>query len=345
VTAHPQAVANLAVNKLDGVLSKELNHWAGDGTSWKPLAVFDVGKWVGSIENNVLTGSALAEGEKAKRRMVSSLVGTAISAACGDADAQNRLKEMCPFWSWVVMGKSVSRLWLLAQYYEAGKEAAQLEMQMLGDVSLGVGLIKGATVLAKMTGNALKMGLRKMASKIGGVFEAKPIVPAEPPPLPKLDAEAGRVLAQTPPEAVDAGIKWGAGNNAQGLPFEDWWNANKKPGSARRLPPGFPGLDDVDDSQHVAYSLKTTNTQTPSKLANPKRVGQKIKRDVDSLDRLNGTISRSGDRVDMSTIRTRELHVAVPIGTTPEQWVEIQKAIQYGKIQTHRIDVIITITR
>ncbi|EPE1340735.1 hypothetical protein ACSGVL_003334 [Salmonella enterica] len=34
--------------------------------------------------------------------------------------------------------------------------------------------------------------------------------------------------------------------------------------------------------------------------------------------------------MDPSDISKRELHLAVPEGTTPEQWEQIQRAVDYG---------------
>lgn len=44
-------------------------------------------------------------------------------------------------------------------------------------------------------------------------------------------------------------------------------------------------------------------------------------------------------------INSRELQVAVPPGTTPAQWQQIQRAIEYGKQLIPPVSVKITITR
>jgi filamentous hemagglutinin len=124
------------------------------------------------------------------------------------------------------------------------------------------------------------------------------------------------------------GIKWGEGINAQGMPWENYL-ARGLPAETR-LPPGFKTFDFFDDISGVATSAKTLNTLTPAKLANPSQIYSTLRGNIDSVaDFEFARLSTTEIRAE--NILQRVLTVAVPSGTTPAQWDQIAKAIQYGQ--------------
>lgn len=142
------------------------------------------------------------------------------------------------------------------------------------------------------------------------------------------------------PQAItNPGIQWGKGIHAQGMPWEDHLAKQMPAGS--RLPPGFKAFDFFDRASGVATSAKTLDTTTPTKIADPKQVYSSLVGNIDdAADFTRYTLQ--GRTLNASQITARELQVAVPKGTTPAQWEQISKAIQYGQGRgvTVRITVI-----
>ncbi|MGJ8522579.1 Deoxyribonuclease CdiA-o11 [Carnimonas sp. R-84981] len=69
-----------------------------------------------------------------------------------------------------------------------------------------------------------------------------------------------------------------------------------------------------------------------AKLTNPNQVYSSIKRNIDAAAKFEKyTLSRR--TIDSSIITNREIQLAVPNNTTKPQWVEINRAIEYGKGQ------------
>lgn len=137
---------------------------------------------------------------------------------------------------------------------------------------------------------------------------------------------------------IDAGIQWGKGIIGQGMPWEDFL-ATKMPAGSR-LPPNFKTFDFYDPVSGVATSAKTLDTTTAAKLANPSQVYSSIKGNIDAA--ANFTEATVGTTtLTAGDITARQLLVAVPSGTTAEQWFQIERAIQYG----NSVGVKVTITR
>jgi hypothetical protein len=138
-------------------------------------------------------------------------------------------------------------------------------------------------------------------------------------------------------QIIDARIKWGKGIKDQGIPWEDYLETQLPKGS--RLPKNFKTFDFYDEGTRAAISAKTLNTQTTNKLADPTKIYSSLKKNIDAVE---GFVEHSLDkmRLTSSKITSRELHVAIPQGTTSAQWVEIERAIEYGRTK----DVIVKIT-
>jgi filamentous hemagglutinin len=139
---------------------------------------------------------------------------------------------------------------------------------------------------------------------------------------------------------VDAGITWGKGIEAQGFSWEVYL-ANKL-GAGTRLPRNFKTFDFYNEVTGTAISAKTLNTQTPSKLANLEKIYHSVKRNIDAAA---GFVDHTLKEFDLTSkmIKTREIRLAVPKQTTPGQWEQLQRAIEYGKEKN--IKLIITETK
>jgi hypothetical protein len=140
--------------------------------------------------------------------------------------------------------------------------------------------------------------------------------------------QQGRTPLLSPPKTTpNPGIVWGKGIEAQGIPWEDFL-AEQKPNT--RLPPRFKVFDFFDRNTGLATSAKTLDTTTPARIAFPGQVYNSL---VNSIDEAAGfrQYTLKGVTLRASDIVARELQLAIPDATTPEQWQQIGKAIEYGK--------------
>ena len=138
-------------------------------------------------------------------------------------------------------------------------------------------------------------------------------------------------------QVVDAGVLWGKGIQGQGMPWEDYLASNLPEES--RLPANFKTFDFFDKDTGVATSAKTLDTMTSAKLADPSQVYSSLKGNIDAAVNFE-TYSLGKNTLSASQITARELQIAVPAGTTPAQWQQISKAIEYG--QSQGVKVIVT---
>ncbi|WP_328518485.1 hypothetical protein [Ralstonia syzygii] len=113
---------------------------------------------------------------------------------------------------------------------------------------------------------------------------------------------------------------------------------------ARRLPfaAKFQDLRFYNPEALTAISAKTLDTTTASRVANPSQVFSSLKGNVDSVVNFEEW-TLSGRVLSSDMIAARELRVAVPLETTPAQWEQISRAIQYGKDQG--VKVIVTTSK
>lgn len=135
----------------------------------------------------------------------------------------------------------------------------------------------------------------------------------------------------------NVGIAWGQGNMKQGMPWEDYVGTTL-PKTTDRLPVGFRTFDYYDASSKTAYSVKTLDTQTSSRLNNPKQLYGSIKKNINDAANFNEA-SRAGIDLNSSMISNKEIKLAVPASTTTVQWNEINRAIEYGKNQGVKVTV------
>ncbi|WP_275075928.1 DUF637 domain-containing protein [Providencia rettgeri] len=140
--------------------------------------------------------------------------------------------------------------------------------------------------------------------------------------------------------ASEIGMKWyskGGGINTQGMSWEDAI-AKTLPDRAR-LPKNFKTFDFYNAEQKLAVSAKSLDTQTLSKLNEPKQIYNSIKGNIDKAVQFK-EYQLSQIRLDSSMIAKREVWLAVPNSTNKTQWAEINRAVSYG--QSVGIEVKIT---
>ncbi|WP_165497293.1 two-partner secretion domain-containing protein [Phytopseudomonas dryadis] len=137
-------------------------------------------------------------------------------------------------------------------------------------------------------------------------------------------------------DRVTTGIEWGKGIQGQGMPWENYL-ASQVPASSR-LPANFKTFDFFDEATKAATSAKTLDTTTAAKIANPGQVYSSLKGNIDAVVKFD-EYTLGSRTLYASQIASREVQVAIPKATTPAQWVEINKAIQYAKSQEVKLTV------
>ncbi|VWC79076.1 filamentous hemagglutinin [Burkholderia contaminans] len=144
-------------------------------------------------------------------------------------------------------------------------------------------------------------------------------------------------LAGRSATVVDAGITWGKGIGAQGLPWENYLEPKMPTGS--RLPPNFKTFDFFDLESGVATSAKTLDTTLQSRVTSPQQVYTSVKGNIDDMLNYDKPYTLQGRRVEPAQISSRELQLAVPEQTSAVQWEQINRAIQYGESQGVKVVV------
>lgn len=97
-----------------------------------------------------------------------------------------------------------------------------------------------------------------------------------------------------------------------------------------RLPQNFKTFDSYDIETKIAISAKTLNTMTASRLAQPERVWTSLKKSIDSAARFEKH-TLSDFPLTSEMILKKHLEVAIPQTTTPAQWQQINRAMEYSK--------------
>ncbi len=141
----------------------------------------------------------------------------------------------------------------------------------------------------------------------------------------------GKILGQ-----IDAKIKWGKGIQEQGMPWEDYLESQLSKGA--RLPKNFKTFDFFEDATKRAISAKTLNTQTASRLSKPEQIYSSLKKNIDSVA-LFDQYALSGVQLSARQILSKEVHLAIPKNTNMAQMAQIEKAVDYGKLNNVKVIV------
>jgi len=143
------------------------------------------------------------------------------------------------------------------------------------------------------------------------------------------EAENARRLPSDPDwDTIDnPGIQWGGPIKEQGGPWED--HLERLGGLGDRTPDNFKTFDFWDSDAGIATSAKTLDTRAPGYVDRPSRIYGALKRYIDQIDRFDGDIVGETD-IRPGQIDLKRLELAIPNDTTPEQFTQIQRAIDYA---------------
>jgi filamentous hemagglutinin len=146
----------------------------------------------------------------------------------------------------------------------------------------------------------------------------------------------GRNTATATVSAEKIGMAWGQGNVKQGIPWEDY--VGTKLPLDTRLPKNFKTFDYYNGTTKTAISVKSLDTQTMAKLTKPNQIYSSIKGNIDKAAKFTD-YSLSRRTLDASMIANKEIQLAIPANTTKTQWLEVNRAIEYGKAKGVKVIV------
>lgn len=101
-------------------------------------------------------------------------------------------------------------------------------------------------------------------------------------------------------------------------------------GLGDRTPDNFKTFDFWDSDARIATSAKTLDTRAPGYVDRPSRLYGALKRYIDQIDSFEYD-NKKGIEINADDITLKRLELAVPDGTTPEQFTQIQRAIDYAE--------------
>src|SRR6185312_10343866 len=88
-----------------------------------------------------------------------------------------------------------------------------------------------------------------------------------------------------------------------------------------------------------AISLKTLDTTKYTYASNPAAVYYRMRLYIDAAADYGSKRIVGAQNLRPERIRSREVHLAVPADTTPEQWQQLYKSIAYGRSRGIRVEV------
>ncbi|WP_232832522.1 hypothetical protein [Photorhabdus sp. CRCIA-P01] len=185
--------------------------------------------------------------------------------------------------------------------YNAGLEVGKIVTEIASMAGGGFGAVKGST---------------SATSKLSKVISKDP--------HPTVDI---RHVYRVEKDGSKTQMTWGEGNYKQGYPFEDFV-ATQMPKDSR-LPKNFRVYDFYDEKTGLATSVKTLDTRTASRIKNPKQLYTSMKENIDKTVGFTKE-TKAGVTVTADMISKREVRIAIPKTTIPDQWEQINRAITYG---------------
>lgn len=124
------------------------------------------------------------------------------------------------------------------------------------------------------------------------------------------------------------GIRWGGPIKEQGGPWEVHLERLDELGD--RSPDSFKTFDFWDQEKRIATSAKTLDTRAPGYVDRPSRIFGALKRYIDQIDAFDYDI-KNGFVINGNEIELRRLELAIPDATTPDQFTQIQRVIDYAE--------------
>lgn len=194
-----------------------------------------------------------------------------------------------------------------AQVEAAHRERAYLETLILLNVAPGI-----------MAARLLRRGRRGDGNRTDDLADA----------LLAEAARARRHPADVDWDAIDnPGIAWSGPIRSQGEPWEDFLETLGVFGA--RSPSPFATFDFFDLDSGLATSAKTLDTLAPTYADRPSRIFARLRDYIDRIERFDQGSSGSF-RIRPGQIERRRLELAEPVETTPQQAMQIQRAIDYA---------------
>jgi hypothetical protein len=180
----PTATALASIQSADPWLAAKINGWADGEDERKHLIAAFGGLCAQMVQNGAMLVAAASNPSMAFKRAIGSALGTVISASMGSQEAQDELWAMMPGYSWLLMGGEINLLWQVRNYYGAGKKAWDLVVQVVGDVTFFLPLVKGGAAALKMLGQQMEVSLKQGLKKTDDGF-----VRAIDPPLDDMPSQ------------------------------------------------------------------------------------------------------------------------------------------------------------
>lgn len=140
------------------------------------------------------------------------------------------------------------------------------------------------------------------------------------------------------PTISNPGIVWGRGIQQQGIPWEDHLEREGRTGI--RLSGNFKTFDFFDLVTGIATSAKTVDLAAKTYQRNPAALYNRLNSAVRAILAFSYD-QKDGISISNNRIKTRVVEVAVPIESTPEQDMHLQRAIEYAAAR----GVVLRITR
>jgi len=131
------------------------------------------------------------------------------------------------------------------------------------------------------------------------------------------------------------GLKWTSGSGARGLALWEqggpWENAlDLAGGLGERLAQNFRVFDFWDEGSGLATSAKTLNTLAPAYTSQPSAVYYRLRRYLDAMVEFERD-KKLGAKFKSADIKRLQMFLAVPVGTTDRQIVQILRAKDYAE--------------
>lgn len=135
----------------------------------------------------------------------------------------------------------------------------------------------------------------------------------------------------------DINIRWGEGIANQGNPWEAYLQTTLPEGTIdlNKIKPNFRTFDKLLPDG-TAISAKTMDTVGSKTYQDPKRITYQLNKYVDDMVNFTGD-GKGFDIIHNKDISSKEMYLAVPYGTTKEQWNAINKSIDYAQSQGVKI--------
>lgn len=124
----------------------------------------------------------------------------------------------------------------------------------------------------------------------------------------------------------------------QGMTFENYIGLSNK--RLTRLHLNAKTFDYYDGNTGEYISVKTLNTQTASRIKNPKSIENTLNTYISKIDSYNGD-GRGTTEIYKKDVKLKTLELGVPEKTTKEQWDAINDSIKNASSKNIKVNITI----